>query len=430
MSRRIALADVNNFYVSSERVFQPRLENVPVVVLSNNDGCVVARSAEVKALGVAMGVPWFTLKDLARQHGIVALSSNYTLYGDMSARCMRVLGQFVPPADQEVYSIDESFLDFTVQPGLDLTTTGHAMRQRVLQWTGLPISVGYGPSKTLAKLGNHLAEKRPEWSGVCDLTAVPPPALTGLLESVAVNEVWGVGRQITARLATQGLTTAAQLRACDPRRIREQFGVVMERTVRELQGVSCLDLEEVKPKQQIIASRSFGAPVFALDGLVETIHAYVDRAVHKLRGQGGVAGAVGVWLETSRFRERDAQYAPTATITLPAPSDDVAVITQVAIVILKGIYKPGFRYAKSGVMLMDLRDRGVEQGQLFDTSLPVANERRERLLATMDRANAKWGRGALAIGAAGIRRTHAWEMQRGHVTPAYTIRWDELAKVY
>jgi DNA polymerase V len=430
MTRRIALADVNNFYCSCERVFQPRYEGVPIVVLSNNDGCVVARSAEVKALGVAMGTPWFELQDLARKHGIVAFSSNYTLYGDMSARCMRVLGQFAPPEDQEIYSIDESFLDFTAQPRLDLTATGQAMRQRVKQWTGLPISVGIGSSKTLGKLGNFLAKKRPEWSGVCDLTALSASALDAQLATVDVGDVWGIGRRYAARLTAQGITTAAHLRAADPRRLREQFGVVMERTVRELQGVACLDLEDAPPnKQQILASRAFGAPVFALEGLAEAIREYVMRAARKLRRQSSVAGAVGLWFETSRFRAQDAQYAPSATLTLPAPTDDVAAITQVAVAILKQLYRPGYRYVKAGVMLLDLRDRAVQQGQLFDTGVLQVDARRKTLLATLDRANGRWGSGTIAIGSAGIKRPHVWSMQRGHLTPAYTTRWNELATV-
>ncbi|MGH8156624.1 MAG: Y-family DNA polymerase [Rhodanobacter sp.] len=429
MTRRICLADVNSYFCSAERVFQPRYEDVPIVVLSNNDSCVVSRSAEVKALGVAIGTPWFELQDLASKHGIVAFSSNYTLYGDLSARCMRVLGQFAAPEDQECYSIDEMFLDFTAQPQLDLTATGHAMRQRVKQWVGLPISVGFHSSKTGAKLANFLAKKRPEWSGVCDLTALSSSALDAQLAAVDVGDVWGIGRRYAARLTAQGITTAAHLRDADPRRLREQFGVVMERTVRELQGVACMELDDVQPKQQIIASRAFGAPVFALDGLAESIREYVMRAVRKLRRQGSVAGAVGLWFETSRFRAQDAQYAPSATLTLPAPTDDIAAITQVAVAMLKQLYRPGYRYVKSGVMLLDLRDRNVQQGQLFDTGVLTVDARRETLLTTLDRANSRWGSGTIAIGSAGIKRPRAWTMQRGNLSPAFTTRWQELATV-
>ena len=269
--RRIALVDVNNFFCSCERVFQPRYEGVPIVVLSNNDGCVVARSAEAKALGIPMCAPWHELKDVARKHHVVAFSSNYTLYGDLSARCMRVIGQWVPPEDQEVYSIDETFLDFTHQPRLDMTTTGQAIRERVRQWTGLPVCVGIGETKTLAKLANHVAKRRPEWNSVCDFTAAAPATRDALMGDIAVTEVWGVGHRVGRRLGEQGVLTVAQLRAADPKRIHEQFGVVMERTVRELRGEPCLGLDQPEPKQQIVASRSFGAPVYGVDELAESV---------------------------------------------------------------------------------------------------------------------------------------------------------------
>lgn len=430
MSTRIALVDVNNFYCSCERVFQPQYEGVPLVVLSNNDGCVVARSAEVKALGVPTGQPWHEMQDLARKHSIVAFSSNYTLYGDMSARCMRVIGQFVPPEDQEVYSIDESFLDFTPQPRLDMTATGQAIRRRVKQWTGLPVCVGIGRSKTLAKLANHIAKKRPEWSGVCDLTAVPDDALAPLLETIAVTEVWGVGHRLGARLAPLGITTVAQLRRADPRRMREHFGVVMERTVRELQGIACLTLEDVPPKKEIVASRSFGLPIYALGELAEPIREYMARAVRKLRRQGSVAGGVGVWIETNRFREQDVQYCPNASVSLPLPSDDIAVLTQAAMVVLRHMFRPGIRYWKAGVMLMELRDKGIAQGDLFAAAPPtLRSDRRESLLAMLDRANGRWGLGTIGIGSAGLQGNRVWAMQRGNLSPAFTTRWEELATV-
>ncbi len=429
MSRRIALVDVNNFYCSCERVFQPKYNGTPLVVLSNNDGCVVARSAEVKALGVQMGTPWFQMQDLARQHGIVAFSSNYTLYGDMSARCMRVIGQFVPPEDQEVYSIDESFVDFTHQPRLDLTATGHAIRTRVRQWTGLPVCVGVGRTKTLAKLANHIAKKRSEWQSVCDLTTAPADAIDAAMASIEVRDVWGVGRRIATRLLPMGVRTVAELRAADPRRMREHFGVVLERTVRELNGVACLDLEDMQPKKQIIASRAFGAPVYSLVELAESIREYMARAVRKLRLQSGVAGMVGAWVETNRFREQDAQYSPSATIPLALPSDDIATLTAAAMQVLRGIYRPGFRYVKSGVMLLDLSDKSMHQGDLFAGDMPAINPRREQLLATLDRANSRWGRHTIGLGSSGIQARAAWAMQRGNLTPAYTTRWAELPVV-
>ncbi len=425
--RRIVLVDVNNFYVSCERVFMPRLEGVPVVVLSNNDGCAVARSAEVKALGVAMGTPWHKMQDLVKQHGIVGLSSNYTLYGDMSRRVMSIVGQFGP--DQEVYSIDECFLDLTPQPHLDATRTGQTIRQRVKQWTGLPVCVGIGPTKTFAKLANHIAKKRPEWSGVCDLATLPPDALGAVLATIGVREVWGVGRKLEEKLVGQGVCTVADLRAMDAAVARRQHSVVLERTVRELQGVACLDLEESAPnKQQIIASRSFGAPVYDVAELAESIRAYMTRAAEKLRRQDSVAGAVGVWIETNRFRPQDAQYCPSLTVNLPEPTDDTLRLVGFATALLRRIHRAGFRYVKAGVMLLEIRDRAVQQGSLFDTA-PVFDERRARLMSVMDRASQKWGRGTIAPGSAGMAEGRRWAMKRGNMTPAYTTRWDELVRV-
>lgn len=426
--RRIALVDVNNFYVSCERVFRPDLEGKPVVVLSNNDGCVVARSAEVKALGIPMGQPWFQMKALAREHRILAFSSNYTLYGDLSARVMSVLGQFAP--DQEVYSIDESFLDFTRQPQLDLTATGQAIRHRVKQWVGVPVSVGIGSTKTLAKLANHIAKKQPVWKGVCDLDTLAPPDRDALLARIEVREVWGVGRQTAGKLAAQGIVSVADLKAADPRRIGERYSVVLERTVRELRGDACIDLEEdAPPKQQIIASRSFGAPVWTEAELAESLRAYMGRAAEKLRRQHGVAGRVGVWLETNRHRLQDAQYHPSATLPLAVPSDDTAVLTQAARTLLHHLFREGYRYVKAGVMLLELGERGVEQGQLFADAPPASNPARSALMATLDRVNAKWGKGTLGIGSAGLQQPRRWAMKRGTMTPAYTTRWSDLAIV-
>lgn len=426
MGCKIALVDVNSFFCSCERAFQPRYERVPVVVLSNNDGCVVARSAEVKALGIPMGQPWFQIKEQAEKRGVVAFSSNYTLYGDMSARCMRVLGQFVPPEDQEVYSIDESFLDFSRQPRADMTDTGREIRARVRQWIGLPVCVGTGSTKTLAKFANHVAKKRPEWGGVCDLTALPADKLQEIMASIEVREVWGIGRRLAERMWPMGIRTAADLRAADPRRLREHFGVVVERTIRELQGVACLDLEDMQPKKEIVASRSFGAPVYTRDELAESVREYMGRAVRKLRRQQSTAVVVGLWIETNAHRPQDAQYRPSATIQLPNPSDDVAVLTHAAQAVLQRIYKPGFRYVKSGVMLLDLAERGVQQGSLFGAAMPEATDKRDRLLDMIDRVDAKWGRGTVGIGSAGLAGCRAWAMQRGNLSPAYTTRWAEL----
>ncbi len=281
-----ALVDVNNFYVSCERVFQPKLEEVPMVVLSNNDGCAVARSAEVKALGVKMGTPWFQMQDLAKKHGIKAYSSNYTLYGDMSSRVVQVLKTFTP--NLEVYSIDESFLQIetVLKQYQDTIELGQIIKQQVKDTTGLPVCVGIGASKTLAKLANHLAKKHKQFAGVCDVNAMAKPELYQWMSETEVGEVWGVGRQIAKKLKAQHIQSVFDLLQASPQAMRQQFGVVMERLCYELRGVSCLQLEEVAPaKQQIIASRSFGKLVTSQTELAESVATHAARAAEKLRTQ-------------------------------------------------------------------------------------------------------------------------------------------------
>lgn len=425
-SRRFALVDCNNFYVSCERVFAPRLENRPVVVLSNNDGCAVARSNEVKALGVKMGTPWFQMQDLARKHGIVPLSSNYTLYGDMSQRVMTILRDFSP--DVEVYSIDESFLGLNGLASLWKSSTdlGQAIRQRVRQWTGLPVCVGIASSKMLAKLANHLAKQRPEYQGVCDLSAMPEHEVCHLLGTIEVGEVWGVGRNIDARLRDLGITTAEALRQASPKWLRAHFGVVMERTVNELCGLSCLALEEVlPPKQQIVSSRSFGQLVLTLDELNEAVSAYTTRAAEKLRHQQSVCGAIHVFLQTNRFREQDAQYHPGIIIPLPDPTGDTRFLVAAALCGLRRIYRAGYRYKKAGVMLMELLPAGQQQPTLFDPGAEQA-ARSGKLMHALDALNRTFGRDTVMIGSAGIQRR--WEMRSKNRSPRYTTRWQELPR--
>ena len=321
-----ALVDCNNFYASCEKLFDPTLTHRPVVVLSNNDGCVVARSAEVKALGIAMGVPWFKIQEQARQYGIVAFSSNYALYADISNRVVEVLSQFSPHL--EVYSIDESFLDLSGFAHQELTAYGVSIRQRVWDWLGMPVCVGIAPTKTLAKLANHCAKKNLAGkNGVCDFTTLSPGTLSELLSGIEVGEVWGIGRRISARLAEMGVRTVRDLRDADAETIRTRFSVVTERTVRELRGISCLDLETMVPdKQQIMSSRSFGHYVYDLKELEEAVATYIGRAAEKLRRQGSLAGALMVTIRTNPFSEREAQYQKALTIALPEATADSRVL--------------------------------------------------------------------------------------------------------
>lgn len=423
MTRSIALIDVNNFYVSCERVFNPKLEGKPVVVLSNNDGCAVARSNEVKALGVKMGEPWFQMKDLARRHGIVAYSSNYGLYADMSNRVMSILSDFSP--DQEVYSIDESFLDLTGFQHRNLTTYGQTIRQRVRQWTGLPVCVGIAPTKTLAKLANHIAKKHPQFNGVCDLGAMNEAQRTAWLGRIEVGEVWGVGRKLDERLQAMGIPTVQALKTADPVMIRKHFSVVLERTVRELNGITCLELEDIAPdKQQIISSRSFGAYVARLEELQEAVSQYMSRAAEKLRRQHSFAGSLYVYIRTNPHREGKPQYSQGITIPLPQATDDTMALVRVALWGLKRIYRPGYEYQKAGVCLSEIVPSSVLQHDLF------SRDTRARVGARMDvldAVNRKMGRQALRLASDGIHQN--WKMKAGNRSPAYTTQWGELPLV-
>ena len=306
MTRAIALVDCNNFYVSCERVFQPKLEGKPVVVLSNNDGCVVSRSQEVKDLGLKMAVPWYQMKDLAKKHGIIAFSSNYSLYADISNRVMSLLARFSP--NQEVYSIDESFLDLTGIPD-DHTQYAQLIRETIRRCLGIPVCVGIAPSKTLAKLANHVAKKNPRFGSVCDFNALTEKELDDLFTAIDVCEVWGVGRRSTGKLNEMGIHSVLDLKRTSATRLREKFSVVQERIVEELNGVACLELDDVVPdKQQIICSRSFGTLTSLLPDLEQAVVAYATRAAEKLRQQHSLAGGIQVYIRTNPHKERDPQY--------------------------------------------------------------------------------------------------------------------------
>ena len=423
---QFALVDVNNFYVSCERVFNPNLESTPLVVLSNNDGCAVARSNEVKALGVKMGTPWFKMKNLARQHGILAFSSNYTLYGDMSNRVATILRDFSP--DIEVYSIDESFLRIETVTHLygGAVAMGQQMRERIRQWTGLPVCVGIAPTKTLAKFANHLAKKNAVFEGVCDLHAMTRPERLEWMYGVEVGEVWGVGRHIAKRLEAMHIGTVLDLRNASPKEIRAQFGVVMERTCNELRGISCLELDDVAPsKQQIMSSRSFGTPVETIAELREAVASYIARAAEKLRQQGSASAAVYVFVQTNRFKTDEPQYSCGMTVPMVDPTDDTMLLTRAAFQGLAAIYRQGFRYKKAGVMLTLLSDKAGRQETLFDD--PASRAKSTRLMAVMDAVNREFGRDALRSGASGVAQR--WAMRSENRSPRYTTRWDELPVV-
>ena len=421
-----ALVDVNNFYVSCERVFQPKLEQVPMVVLSNNDGCAVARSAEVKALGVKMGTPWFQMQDLAKQHGITAYSSNYTLYGDMSNRVVQVLRGFTPHL--EVYSIDESFLQIgTVLKQYPSTIElGQSIKQKVKETTGLPVCVGIGASKTLAKLANHLAKKHPQFLGVCDVNAMGKEELYQWMSETAVDEVWGVGRRIAKKLKAQGIQSVFDLLQASPQAMRQQFGVVMERLCYELRGVSCLKLEEVAPaKQQIIASRSFGKLVTSQAELAQSVATHAARAAEKLRSQDSVTGALTVFIQTNPFKQNEPQHHQSITVPLADATDNTLTLTNAALAGLRQIFQPNFRYKKAGVILNLISDKPTTQQSLFDDV--QVKGKSASLMKAVDAINTRFGNAAIRSAAAGTNNTkQAWQMRSGNRSPNYTTQWDEL----
>ncbi len=419
-----ALIDGNNFYVSCERVFNPKLIGKPVVVLSNNDGCAVARSQEAKALGIKMAVPWFQMQSLAEKHGIIALSSNYALYADMSNRMMTILGEF--SSNQEIYSIDECFLSMG---GLntDLTAYGQEIRRRVKCWIGLPVCVGIGPTKTLAKLANHIAKKQPRWQGVCDLGQLSEFALNDLLAQIKVGEVWGVGRRIQEKLVSMGINTVLALKQADAAFLGRRFSIMTQRIVMELRGVSSLQLEHVTPaRKQILCSRSFGTPVTQLVELQQAITSYITRAAEKLRNQSSLSGAVHIYIRTNPHRQKDAQYNQGITVTLMESSCNTLRLVQAGLWGLRRIYRLGYRYIKAGVILMDLMPAGMRQAALFVDH--IKNEDAAALMQTVDLINRKMGKDSIFLAGAGIEKN--WHMKRRNKSPCYTTEWQELVEAH
>jgi len=426
-----ALVDGNNFYVSCERVFRPTLEGVPVIVLSNNDGCAIARSNEAKALGVKMGHPWHQLRHLEEEAGLVALSANFALYGDMSDRMMSLAAGLGP--SQEVYSIDESFIDLTGVRG-DLKARALAVRERILRWVGIPCCVGIGPTKTLAKLANHVAKQAerkpgsypPEHARVCDLSCLSRGAVDALLGSTEVGAVWGVGRRIGAQLVAGGVCTALDLARLDPATVKRGWSVVLERTVRELQGQSCIGLDDAPaPKQQIACTRSFGRTVEAYTPLAEAVSEFASRAAKKLREQGRHAAQVLVFIRTSPFRQ-DPQYSRSMIVPMRRPSDDTPAIVAAALAGLKSIYQPGYRLAKAGVILLDIQPASRVQCE-FDFEATSGQRDRSRLMQAMDSVNTRWGQGTIRVGSGRVGDApRDWGMKQERKTPGYTTEWDDM----
>lgn len=418
-----ALCDVNSFYASCETVFRPDLQGRPVVVLSNNDGCVIARSAEAKPF-VKMGEPYFKQKDMFRRHGIIAFSSNYELYADMSNRVMTTLEELSPRC--EIYSIDEAFCDLTgVRNCRDLTDFGREIRETVLRRTHLTVGVGIAQTKTLAKLANHAAKQwQRQTGGVVDLSNLERQRK--LMALLPVDEVWGVGRRISKKLESMGIDTVLKLADTDIRFIRKHFNVVLERTVRELRGESCLGLEEFAPvKQEIVCSRSFGGRITEYHEMRQAICSYASRAAEKLRGEHQYCRFISAFVKTSPFALNEPYYGNSASVKLLTPTQDSRDIITAATKCLDAIWKDGHRYQKAGVMLGDFYSQGVAQLNLFDDNAPRQNS--EKLMEVLDHLNAKDGRGTLYFAGQGIQT--AWQMKREMLSPRYTTRYSDLLKV-
>ena len=413
--KSIALIDVNNFYVSCERVFNPKLENKPVVVLSNNDGCAISRSNEAKELGIKMGTPWFKLKEFAKQENVTALSSNYTLYLDMSHRVMTLLSKFSP--DQEVYSVDESFLDLTTFKSKDLIKYGQQIKTKIKQWTGLPVSIGIGSTKTLSKLANHIAKKNPSFKGVCNLNVMDQDTLDTWMSHFPVSDVWGIGRSLAPKLNQLGITSILDLKHADPDYIRQQFSIVLEKTVRELNGIMCIELKDVEePNKEIMVSRSFGRRVKNKQELIEAMTSYTSRAAERMRKQESVATSLYVYVRTSPHDDKN-QYANGVNIPLFQPSDDTMVLTNAALLGLNYIYRNGFDYQKAGITLCNLTSKHKVQGNLFNNT--ISNTR----MKVLDTINQRW-KGKLKLGSEGV--TKEWEMRANFKSKNYTTNWDQL----
>ena len=418
-----ALCDVNSFYASCETVFRPDLKGRPVVVLSNNDGCVIARSAEAKPF-VKMGEPYFKQKDMFRRHGIIAFSSNYELYADMSNRVMTTLEELSPRC--EIYSIDEAFCDLTgVRNCRDLTDFGREIRETVLRRTHLTVGVGIAQTKTLAKLANHAAKQwQRQTGGVVDLSNLERQRK--LMALLPVDEVWGVGRRISKKLESMGIDTVLKLADTDIRFIRKHFNVVLERTVRELRGEPCLGLEEFAPvKQEIVCSRSFGGRITEYHEMRQAICSYASRAAEKLRGEHQYCRFISAFVKTSPFALNEPYYGNSASVKLLTPTQDSRDIITAATKCLDAIWRDGHRYQKAGVMLGDFYSQGVAQLNLFDDNAPRQNS--EKLMEVLDHLNAKDGRGTLYFAGQGIQT--AWQMKRDMLSPRYTTRFSDLLKV-
>jgi len=419
LNQSFALVDCNNFYVSCERIFNPKLIGRPIVVLSNNDGCIITRSAEAKALGLKMGEPYFKVKKIIQRNNVKVFSSNYALYGDISQRVMETLSSFSP--DIEIYSIDEAFLGFNGFKNYELPTYCKYMGEKIKKWIGIPVSVGLSGTKTLAKIANHLAKKNPDYAGVCILKSKSD--VDKALRRTEINDVWGIGRRSSIFLKKYNIKTAKDFMFLDRGWIRKNMGLVGEKIYLELQGISCLDLECLPSnKKSCCVSRSFSQLIEKLNYLEEVISNYGSRVAEKIREEGLVAQSMSVFVLTNNFNKREKQYSNSIKLQLPFPTNDSIKIVQCALEGVRQIYRSGYRYKKVGIILYELNKASEIRG-LFD----VSRTQSETMMKTIDQINFKYGESTIKLASEGVKKI--WSMRREKVSPCYTTRFDELMEV-
>ena len=412
----IALIDCNSFYASCERIFNPKLLGKPIVVLSNNDGCIITRSAEAKALGIKMGEPYFKAKKIIEKNNVKVFSSNYSLYGDISQRVMEILLEFSP--EVEIYSIDEAFLNFKGFKNNELLTYCKHIRQTIKQWVGIPVSIGVGSTKTLSKIANHLAKKEADYEGICILKG--DEKIEEALNRIEIGDVWGIGRRLSKFLRNYEVRTAKQFAFLDRRWIRKNMGVVGEKIQLELRGVSCLDLELLpSPKKSCCVSRSFSRPIEKIEELQESIANYGSRVAEKIREEGLIAQSMSIFVLTNHFNKKEKQYSSSIKLQLDYPTSDSKLIVKRAVEGIKRIYKEGYRYKKAGIILYELHSSSSVRG-LLDYDKP----RTDSLMRSLDEINYRYGSATLRLAAEGIRRS--WHMRREKVSPCYTTSFDQL----
>jgi len=422
-----ALVDCNNFYVSCERIFNPALRNIPVAVLSSNDGVIVARSNEVKKLGIPMGTPVFKIRDQLTKNKVKCLSSNYALYADISARVMQTLATFSPAV--EIYSIDEAFLSFTDFVEKDWTKLGQKIRDTIYKDIGIPVSIGFAPSKTLAKLACHFGKKNPDYNGVLSFIDLQEKEIDTLLQSTEVKEVWGVGWKTAPKLNEIGITTPYDLKKASPTQLRHHFNVVMQRTILELNGEDCLEMELVhEPQKNILCSRSFGRPVSTYPAIRSAVATHVSSASQRLRESSQKANMITVFINTNRHKKWEGYYNNGITVKLPYPTSSTPALTKAALEGLKKIYLPGYMYKKCGVLLTGLIPNSVEQFRL-EPDFATKNEKDEKLMKVIDMIDYRYGKKGIKLAVEESVAKDEWASKCEYRSKGFTTSWSELLVV-